>query len=72
MHSTEQEQRLPEDLLGLVPRVREVQIGHEDLGEEASGKCGVRTFSEGFALSCKEKVQESVEMKSLKFYCLLS
>lgn len=36
MHSAEQEQRLPEDLLRLVPRVREVQIGHEVLGEEAS------------------------------------
>lgn len=38
MHTTEQNERLPENLLGLVSRVREVQIGHENLGEKASSK----------------------------------
>jgi len=33
-----QVQRLPEDLFRLVSRVREVQVGDEELGKEASGK----------------------------------
>lgn len=38
MFGARQVQRLPEDLFGLVSRVREVQVGDEELGEEASGK----------------------------------
>lgn len=38
MHSAAQEHRLPEDLLGLVQRVREIQIGDEIVGKETSGE----------------------------------
>lgn len=38
MYATEQRQWLSENLLRLVSRVREIQIGHEDVGEEASSE----------------------------------
>lgn len=38
VHAAQQGQRLPEDLLGLVPRVRKVQVRDEVLGKEAGGK----------------------------------
>lgn len=33
-----QVERLSEDILGLVSRVREIQVGDEELGKEASGE----------------------------------
>lgn len=52
MFGTRQVQRLPEDLFGLVSRVREVQVGDEDLGKKASGKLihPTRSSSSGIGL----------------------
>lgn len=38
MFRARQVERLSEDILGLVPRIREIQVRHEELGEKASGE----------------------------------
>lgn len=47
MYSAAQEHRLPEDLFRLVQWVREIQVCHEVVGEETSGK-----FIESSAMMC--------------------
>lgn len=74
MHAAAQEHRLPEDLLGLVQRVREIQIGNEVVGEETSGECAtvpfdmdewmaiVRCHSRHCANECRCRCTESCNM----------
>lgn len=38
VHAAEQEQRVPENLLGVVSRVWKVQVGPKDVGNEKGGK----------------------------------
>lgn len=45
VHTAEQEQRIPEDLLGVVSRVREVQVGVEDVGDKEGGKSIFKTLN---------------------------
>lgn len=37
VHAAKQRHRLPEDLFGLVQRIREVQVRNEIVGEETNG-----------------------------------
>lgn len=61
MYATEQRQWLSENLLRLVSRVREIQIGHEDVGKEASSEYKKNPFFFDFIpFKCRSKLLEVV------------
>ena len=61
MYATEQRQWLSENLLRLVSRVREIQIGHEDVGEEASSEYKKNPFFFDFIpFKCRMKLLKVV------------